>query len=179
MFINERGMLLFSVLVPLGLILGFLLLIAHIAWVIQVVWMDARQARSIPTRIVDFVAAAALPVIGFYVAKFLERPPAPMDAQSARSRWLLPTMAALMIAAASAMLQQFDPDSRQWTWHAGWDSIIRAFGALMCAYILLLSVLYMFAQVFGLSRHSLMVTRVHISAMLTTAAFCLPMIWPI
>lgn len=178
MFISQQGLLFFFLSLPFTIALAGFLLMGHVLWIIHVVRLDARAGRTAPVRLLRFLAATATPVIGFYGAKCLGKPPAPVNRPPARSRFVLPVVTLALILVMTGILQSHSgPYDQQSLWSEGWPGLVATFIGVTVYYLFLYTILYMWAQTCGFSRHGLWTSRMQIPTMLFFTPQLISTLW--
>ncbi len=141
----------------------FLLIVAHVVWVVTVYRFDTRAGRPAWLKIIRMLIVAMTPIVSFYVVKFSRWPPAPVDEKPQRIRYLLPLVAPLIIVAMTCIAQSsYGPYVNQSLWSSSWTGFAEMFGKLFAGYLVIHACLYMFAQVIGGSQHSVWTTLTHL-----------------
>jgi Mn2+/Fe2+ NRAMP family transporter len=132
---------------------------AHGLWLSHQAGMIWRWRRPAVARLLVFLGLAVTPVISFYGSLIVQHVRKHPRSPLLQSRWslIMPLIGAATIALCIVRIYHgYSPIGRTWS---GVLSFAPSFAAF---YLLVQSILYMAARVFGTSRHGPLATRVHL-----------------
>jgi hypothetical protein len=134
-------------------------LTTHVVWTIHIGGAIWRSDRSTLARLGLIAIVAATPVVGFYAAMLIRAAREGLNAwRPAPAFWWISPFAGLLAIILCAQLSnlRYVPTDRGWSVFLGFVPGMLAFYAVMQL------IIYMAAQVAGLSRHGVLATRTHL-----------------
>jgi hypothetical protein len=136
-----------------------LALLAHVVWAVQSGRMIWRSARSTPVRLALITIVGVTPIVGFYAAILLQSLAFPRSSRRQLQRlWWGNLLAAPLAVTLCAQLSnlRYTPEDR------GWSVFLGFIPGALAYYVVVQLVVYMAAQVFGLSQRGPISTRTHL-----------------
>jgi hypothetical protein len=138
--------------------------VAHGLWLSRQAGTIWRWQRPFAMRVILIFALAVTPLISFYGSLILQHFRTRPRAALVESRWslIMPLIGVATIALCLIrMYHGYSPIGRTWS------GVLRFAPGLAAFYLLIQSILYMAARIFGISRRGPLATRIH----LLTSAF--------